>query len=131
DPGRRARPCADTGGGRVAAVTPSPVGQPLPTGRRARWFLVDLHLALVAVAPVFTITGFEGDAGDPAIAVLLALGIGAREVRPRRAGGARRASARWAVDAPCVAHAGLPADGVVRHGLGAHAVLRDRLGGDA
>ena len=63
------------------AVTTSPVGQPLPTGRRARWFLVGLHLALVAVAPVFTITGFEGDAGDPAIAVLLALGIGALQLR--------------------------------------------------
>jgi two-component system sensor histidine kinase DesK len=65
----------------VDAVTTSPVGQPLPTGRRARWFLVGLHLALVAVAPVFTITGFEGDAGDPAIAVLLALGIGALQLR--------------------------------------------------
>ena len=63
------------------AVTTSPVGQPLPTGWRARWFLVGLHLALVAVAPVFTITGFEGNAGDPAVAVLAALGIGALQLR--------------------------------------------------
>jgi two-component system sensor histidine kinase DesK len=65
----------------VDAVTTSSVGQPLPTGWRARWFLFGLHLALVAVAPVFTITGFEGDAGDPAIAVLAALGIGALQLR--------------------------------------------------
>jgi two-component system sensor histidine kinase DesK len=65
----------------VGAVTTSPVGQPLPTGWRARWFLVGLHLALVAVAPVFTITGFEADAGDPAIVVLAALGIGALQLR--------------------------------------------------
>jgi two-component system, NarL family, sensor histidine kinase DesK len=65
----------------VDAVTASPVGPPLPTVRRARWFLVGLHLALVAVAPVFTITGFEGDAGDPAIAVVAALGIGALQLR--------------------------------------------------
>jgi two-component system sensor histidine kinase DesK len=65
----------------VTAVTASPVGPPLPTGRRARWFLLGLHLALVAVAPVFTITGFEGDTGDPAIAVLAALGIGALQLR--------------------------------------------------
>jgi two-component system, NarL family, sensor histidine kinase DesK len=65
----------------VDAVTTSPVGQPLSTGRRARWFLIGLHLALVAVAPVLTITGFEGDAGDPAIAVLAALGIGGLQLR--------------------------------------------------
>jgi two-component system, NarL family, sensor histidine kinase DesK len=65
----------------VDAVTTSPMGQPLPTGRRARWFLFGLHLALVTVAPVFTITGFEDDAGDPAIAVLAALGIGALQLR--------------------------------------------------
>jgi two-component system sensor histidine kinase DesK len=64
----------------VAAAT-SPVDQPLPTVRRARWFLVGLHLALVAVAPVFTIAGFEGDAGNPAMAVLAALAIGALQLR--------------------------------------------------
>ena len=42
----------------MTAVATSPVGQPLPTARRARWFLFGLHIALLAVAPVFTITGF-------------------------------------------------------------------------
>jgi two-component system sensor histidine kinase DesK len=65
----------------VDAVTTSPVGQPLPTVRRARWFLFGLHLALVAVAPVFTISGFEDDAGDPAVAVLAAFAIGALQLR--------------------------------------------------
>ena len=63
------------------AVTTSPVGQPLPTVRRARWFLFGLHIALMAVAPVFTISGFEDDAGDPAVAVLAALVIGALQLR--------------------------------------------------
>jgi two-component system sensor histidine kinase DesK len=62
-------------------ATISPAGQPLPTVRRARWFLVGLHLALVAVAPVFTITGFEEDPGDPATAVLAALAIAAVQLR--------------------------------------------------
>jgi two-component system, NarL family, sensor histidine kinase DesK len=35
----------------------------------------------VAVAPVFAITGFEGDPGNPVIAVLAALGIGALQLR--------------------------------------------------
>src|SRR5262249_55097545 len=49
--------------------------------RQARWFLFGLHITLLAVAPVFTITGFEGDAGSPAIAVLAALAIGALQLR--------------------------------------------------
>jgi two-component system, NarL family, sensor histidine kinase DesK len=65
----------------VDAVTTSPVGQPLPTVRRARWFLFGLHIALMAVAPVFTISGFEDDSGDPAVAVLAALVIGALQLR--------------------------------------------------
>lgn len=65
----------------MTSVTTSLVGQPLPTVWRARWFLVGLHLALLAVAPVFTITGFEDDAGNPAIAVLAALAIGALQLR--------------------------------------------------
>ena len=56
-------------------------GQPLSTVRRARWFLIGLHIPLLAVAPVFTITGFEGDTGSPAIAVLAALAIGALQLR--------------------------------------------------
>jgi len=64
------------------AMTTSPVGQPLSTVRHAQWFLFGLHVALVAVAPVFTITGFEGGgSGSPAIAVLAALAIGALQLR--------------------------------------------------
>ena len=63
------------------AVTASFVARPLSTARRARWFLLGLHVALLAVAPVFTITGFEGRSGDPAIAVLAALAIGALQLR--------------------------------------------------
>jgi two-component system, NarL family, sensor histidine kinase DesK len=65
----------------VDAVTTDFVGQPLSTGRRARWFLFGLHVALLAVAPVFTITGFGGGSGSPAIAVLAALAIGALQLR--------------------------------------------------
>jgi two-component system sensor histidine kinase DesK len=65
----------------VNAATTSPAGRPLSTVRRARWFLVGLHLALVAVAPVFTITGYLGDPGNPAIAVLAALAVGALQLR--------------------------------------------------
>ena len=63
------------------ALTTDFVSQPLSTVRRARWFLFGLHIALLAVAPVFTITGFEGGSGSPAIAVLAALAIGALQLR--------------------------------------------------
>jgi two-component system sensor histidine kinase DesK len=43
--------------------------------------LFGLHLALVAVAPVFTITGFEDHSGNPAIVVLAAVAIGALQLR--------------------------------------------------
>jgi two-component system sensor histidine kinase DesK len=65
----------------VTSATTSPVGQPLPTVWRARLFLFGLHIALVAVAPVFAITGFEDDSDNPAIAVLAALVIGALQLR--------------------------------------------------
>jgi two-component system, NarL family, sensor histidine kinase DesK len=65
----------------VNAAATSPVVEPLSTVRRARWFLLGLHLALVAVAPVFTITGFEGDPGNPAIAVLAAGAVVALQLR--------------------------------------------------
>jgi two-component system sensor histidine kinase DesK len=63
------------------AMTASPVGQPLSTVRHAQWFLSGLHVALVAVAPVFTITGFEKGSGSPAIVVLGALAVGALQLR--------------------------------------------------
>jgi two-component system sensor histidine kinase DesK len=56
-------------------------GQPLSTARRARWFLFGLHIALLVVAPVLTITGFEGRSGSPALAVLAAVAIGALQLR--------------------------------------------------
>ena len=65
----------------MTPATTSPVGQPLPTVWRARWFLFGLHLALMAVAPVFTITGFEDNSGNPAIVVLAAVAIGALQLR--------------------------------------------------
>ena len=65
----------------MTSATTSPVGQPLPTVWRARWFLFGLHLALMAVAPVFTITGFEDNSGNPAIVVLAAVAIGALQLR--------------------------------------------------
>jgi len=65
----------------VDAVTANFAGQSLSTVRRARWFLFGMHIALLAVAPVFTITGFEGGSGSPAIAVLAALAIGALQLR--------------------------------------------------
>jgi two-component system, NarL family, sensor histidine kinase DesK len=64
----------------VRTVTDARVGPSSPT-RRARWFLLGLHLALVAVAPVFTITGFEGDPGTPLVAVPAALAIGGLQLR--------------------------------------------------
>jgi two-component system sensor histidine kinase DesK len=65
----------------VTAVTTNSVGQPLSTVRRARWFLVGLHITLLAVAPVFTITGFEGEAGNPAVAVPATFAIGVLQLR--------------------------------------------------
>src|SRR5499433_2391697 len=79
-PRRRNRP-GDGAGGGVDGVTTNFVGRPLSTVRRARWFLLGLHVALLAVAPVFTITGFEGDPGSPAIAVPAAVAIGALQLR--------------------------------------------------
>jgi len=65
----------------VDAVTASFPGQPLSTVRRARWFLFGLHIVLLAVAPALTITGFEGHSGSPALAVLVAVAIGALQLR--------------------------------------------------
>jgi two-component system sensor histidine kinase DesK len=81
----------------VTAVTTNPVGQPLSTVQRARWFLFGLHIALLAVAPVFAITGFEGEAGNPAIAVLAAFAIGVLQLRHSfaAAGGERPRGWPW------------------------------------
>ena len=76
-------------------VTVSFVGRPLSTVGRARWFLLGLHIALLAVAPVFTITGFEGDPGSPAIAVLAALAIGALQLRHSFAAARGERPRRW------------------------------------
>jgi len=79
----------------VDGVTASFAGRPLSTVRRARWFLLGLHIALLAVAPVFTITGFEGDPGSPAIAVLAALAIGALQLRHSFAAARGERPRRW------------------------------------
>jgi two-component system, NarL family, sensor histidine kinase DesK len=65
----------------VSAVTSGMVGDRLWTVRRARWLLVGLHLALLAVAPVLTITGFDGSPGNPAVVVPVALTVGALQLR--------------------------------------------------
>jgi two-component system sensor histidine kinase DesK len=63
------------------AMADGPTEYPQWAVRRARWFLVGLHLALTVVSPLFTITGFEGEPGNPAVAVLAGLAIGALQLR--------------------------------------------------
>jgi two-component system, NarL family, sensor histidine kinase DesK len=65
----------------VSAVTSGLVGSPLWTVRRARWFLFGLHVALLAVGPLFTITGFDGDPRNPAVVLPVAMGIGVLQLR--------------------------------------------------
>jgi two-component system, NarL family, sensor histidine kinase DesK len=65
----------------MRAVAGNLVGYPLWTVRRARWFLFGLHVALLAVGPIFTITGFDGDPGNPAVALPAVLAIGALQLR--------------------------------------------------
>lgn len=77
------------------ALANSPAGQPLSTVRRARWFLSGLHVALVAVAPVFTISGFEGDPGNPLSVALAALAIGALQLRHSFAAGRDERPRGW------------------------------------
>jgi two-component system, NarL family, sensor histidine kinase DesK len=60
--------------GNPVTAAPSPV-------RRGRGFLFGLHVALVAVAPVFTVTGFQGDPGDPVPAVAAAVAVAALQLR--------------------------------------------------
>jgi two-component system, NarL family, sensor histidine kinase DesK len=77
----------------MSALTSSHAGAAPWTARQARWLLVGLHVALLAVPVAFTITGFDGDPRNPAVVVPVALAIGAlqlrhsfaaaRDVRPR------------------------------------------------
>jgi two-component system sensor histidine kinase DesK len=48
---------------------------------RARWFLLGLHVALAVVSPLFTITGFEGEPGNPVLALSAGFGIAALQLR--------------------------------------------------
>ncbi|MPZ28984.1 MAG: hypothetical protein GEV12_21950 [Micromonosporaceae bacterium] len=48
---------------------------------RTRWFLVALHVALAVVSPLFTIVGFEGEPGNPVVAVLAGSAIAALQLR--------------------------------------------------
>jgi two-component system sensor histidine kinase DesK len=63
------------------AVANDPVDHQLWTVRRARWFLLGLHLALVVVSPLFTIIGFEREPGNPVVAMLAGGAIGALQLR--------------------------------------------------
>jgi len=65
----------------MSVVTNGSMGHPLWTVRRARWFLVALHIAAAAVAPVNAISGLVGQPGNPAVAVLAALAIGGLQLR--------------------------------------------------
>jgi two-component system sensor histidine kinase DesK len=65
----------------MSVVTNSAAGHPLRTVRRARWFLVALHVLAVAIAPVNAITGFVGQPRNPAAPVLAALAIGGLQLR--------------------------------------------------
>ena len=56
-------------------------GDPLWTVRRSRWFLFGLHVALLAVGPILTIAGFDGDPGNPAVVLPVALAIGVLQLR--------------------------------------------------
>ena len=81
----------------MSAVTGGLVGYPLWTARRARWFLFGLHMALLAVAPLFTIAGFDGDPGNPLVSVPAAVAIGALQLRHSFAAarGERPRAWRW------------------------------------
>jgi two-component system sensor histidine kinase DesK len=48
---------------------------------RTTWFLVALHVALAVVSPLFTIVGFEGEPGNPVVAVLAGSAIAALQLR--------------------------------------------------
>jgi two-component system sensor histidine kinase DesK len=63
------------------SVTASAVGHPLWTVRRARWFLVALHIPAVAVAPIDVITGIGGPSSGPAVPVLAVLAVGGIQLR--------------------------------------------------
>jgi two-component system sensor histidine kinase DesK len=64
-----------------AAVTIGAVGQSLSTVRRARWFLIILHLPLVLFPVVITTAASEDPYGNPLIVAPLALAIGALQLR--------------------------------------------------
>jgi two-component system, NarL family, sensor histidine kinase DesK len=63
------------------AVSGHLVGRPPRTVGRAGWFLFGLHVTLLAVGPILTIAGFDGDPGNPAVVLLVALAIGVLQLR--------------------------------------------------
>lgn len=83
----------------MTAAIPSPVGFPAGeasrTVRRARGFMIGLHVALVAVGPAFTITGFEGRPGDPVLVVAAAAAVGALQLRHSLAAARGERPAGW------------------------------------
>ena len=65
----------------MSVVMDGSVAHPLWTVRRARWFLVALHIATIAVPPVNAISGLVGQPQSPAVAVPAALAIGGLQLR--------------------------------------------------
>jgi two-component system sensor histidine kinase DesK len=66
---------------RQRTITTSPAGQLLGTVRRARWFLVGLHLPFVAFPAVITLTASQDPRGNPLIVVPVVLAIGGLQLR--------------------------------------------------
>ncbi len=62
-------------------VTIGPVAQLLSTVRRARWFLVALHLPLVLVPVLITTAASEDPSGNPLVVASVALAIGGLQLR--------------------------------------------------
>lgn len=66
---------------RTPAVTTSPVGQLLWTVRRARWFLIAVHLPFVLVPALIATVASEDPMGIPLLLLAVALGIGGLQLR--------------------------------------------------
>jgi two-component system, NarL family, sensor histidine kinase DesK len=76
---RRPRPAAGGGGVTIATATVDPAWG---ARRHVRWFLVALHLPLLAGPPVFTIAGYQGRApGSPLVVVPLAGAVAGLQLR--------------------------------------------------
>lgn len=80
----------------MSTAVSSPSAVPMWIIQRPQWFLVALHLPLLAVSPVLAITGFEGrPAQNPVVVTLLALGIGGLQLRHSLAAARGERPAGW------------------------------------